>query len=236
MDKPDRKGEESFNHVIVECAGNAGDTAKDKLADDGVVHFIEVELVVNDFINAAAVRFVESALDFCPRACVKHPSDNECNDCNANGHKREPFSMVELDELRNIQLSRYKELFENSLAEDAAQKCRNRKNYNRECHREIFMHMACLDAFVTWSAMERKEEQTEHVECRETARKERKPKDNVMVPLECGENDFVLGEESGERRNARNRENRNERACVSEFHLLAETAHCIEIVRADLMD
>ena len=57
-----------------------------------------------------------------------------------------------------------------------------------------------------------------------------------MVPLECGENDFVLGEESRERRNARNCENRNERTSVSELHLLAETAHGIEIVCTDLMN
>ena len=71
VDKPNRKGEKSFNHVIVECAGNAGDTAKDKLADDGVVHFVKVELVVNDFVDTAAVGFVEGAFHFCPRACVK---------------------------------------------------------------------------------------------------------------------------------------------------------------------
>ena len=236
MDKPDRKGEESFNHVIVECAGDTCDTAKDKLADDGVVHFIKVELVVNDFVDAAAVGFVEGALDFSPGACVKHPGNHESDKGNANGDKREPISMVELDELRNIQLARNKELFKNTLAEDTAQKCGNRKDGNRECHREIFMHMACLDTFVTRSAMERKEEQTEHVECREAAREERKPEDDVMMSLECGENDFVLGEESGEWRNARNRENRNERASVSELHLLAETAHRIEIVRADLMN
>ena len=227
MDKPNRKGEKSFNHVIVECAGNAGDTAKDELADNGVVHFIEVELVVNDFVDAAAVGFVKGALDFCPRTCVKHPGNHECDNGNADGDKREPFSMVELDELRNIQLARNKELFEKRLGGETACKCGNCKDGYRECHCEIFVHMACLDAFVTRCAMECKEEQTEHVECRKSAREEGKPKDDVMMPLECGEDDFVLGEESGERRNARNRENRNERASVSELHLLAETAHRI---------
>ena len=236
MDKPNRKGEKSFNHVIVECAGNAGDTAKDELADNGVVHFIEVELVINDFVNATAICFVKGALDFCPRTCVKHPGNHECDNGNADGDKREPFSMVELDELRNIQLARNKELFKKRLGGETTCKCGNCKDGYREGHCEIFVHMASLDAFVTRGAMECKEEQTEHVERREAAREECKPKDNVMVPLECGENDFVLGEESGERRNARNRENRNECAGVSELHLLAETAHRIEIVRADLMN
>ena len=144
--------------------------------------------------------------------------------------------MVKPDKLRKVHLARNKELFEKRLGGETACKCGNRKNCNRESHREIFVHMACLDAFVTRSAMERQEEQTEHVERRETAREESKPEDDIMLPLEGGENDFVLGEESGERRNARNCENRNERASVSELHLLAETAHCIEIVRADLMD
>ena len=80
--------------------------------------------------------------------------------------------MVELDELRNVQLARNKELFKKRLGGETTCKCGNRKNCNRECHCEIFVHMACLDAFVTRFAMERQEEQTEHVECRETAREE----------------------------------------------------------------
>ena len=81
--------------------------------------------------------------------------------------------MFELDELRNVHLARNKEFFEKSFAEDAAQKCGYRKNRNRERHREIFVYVTCLDAFMARFPVESEEEQTEHVERREAACEER---------------------------------------------------------------
>ena len=47
-----------------------------------------------------------------------------------------------------------KELFEKGLGGKSACKCGNCKDGYWECHREIFVHMARLDAFVTRSAVE----------------------------------------------------------------------------------
>ena len=236
VDKPYRKCKQTFDNVIVESSCYASDTAKNELTDNRVVHFVKVELVVNNLVYTTAVCFVESTSNFCPLACVEQPRNYESDNGDADSDKREPFGVFELDELRNVHLARNKEFFEKSFAENAAQKCRNCKNRNRERHCEIFVHVSCLDAFMARLPVESEEEQTEHVERREAAREERKSKDDVMLPLECGENDFVLGEESGERRNARNRENGNQRASVCELHLFAESAHRVEVVRADLMD
>jgi len=236
VDKPYRKCKQTFDNVIVESSCYASDTAKNELTDNRVVHFVKVELVVNNLVYTTAVCFVESALNLGPRACVKQPSNDEGDNGNAYCDKREPFGVFELHQLRNIQLSWHKEILENSFAEDTAQKRRNCKNHNRERHGEIFVNVPGLDAFVTRFPVEGEEEQAEHVERREAAREECETEYHIMLSLECGEDDFVFREESGERRNARNRKNRNECANVSELHLFAEPAHGIEIVRADLMD
>ena len=57
-----------------------------------------------------------------------------------------------------------------------------------------------------------------------------------MMPLEGRQDNFVLGEESGERRNARDGEHADKAAPVGERHLLAESAHGVQVVRVYLVN
>ena len=57
-----------------------------------------------------------------------------------------------------------------------------------------------------------------------------------MMALEGGQDDFVLREESGERRNACNSEYANEAAPIGQRHFLAKSAHGVQIVRMHLVN
>ena len=170
MDKPDAEREDTFNNVVLNKACYAGDTANHELANYGVVHFVEVELVINHFVNRAAVGGVEGAFDFCLRACIEEPGNQQRDGSDSYGHIRNPFGVGEHHELRHAKPTRHKVLFEEALAQDTAQQGGYGKNHNRKRHEEVFVHMAFGNRFAARSAMEGEEEQTEHVEGGKAAR------------------------------------------------------------------
>ena len=185
MDEPDAEGEESLDDVVVECAGHACDTAEDELTDDRVVHLVEIELVVDDLVEAGAVGRIERALYLRLRACVEEPGEQERHYGHADRGEGNPVRFCEPHELRNVQAARHEELLEKALAEEAAEERRHGKDDNRERHGEVFVDMTGLDALVAGSAVEGEEEQAEHVERGETASEERKAEYHVVVALEC---------------------------------------------------
>ena len=144
--------------------------------------------------------------------------------------------MGEHHELRHAKLARNKVMLENALAQDTAQECGNGKNHDRERHEEVFMDVPFGNGLAAGCPVEGEEEQAEHVEGRKAAGEEGETEYDVVLPLECREDNFVLREESGERRDARNGENANQGAPVGERHLFAESTHGVQVVRMHLVN
>ena len=127
-------------------------------------------------------------------------------------------------------------MFEEALGDVTAQETRDGEHDDGERHGEVFLDAVAAHEIAAGIPVECEEEHAEHVERGEAAREESEAKDDVVVPLECGEDDFVLREEAGERRNSRNREHADEATPVSEGHLAPEPAHLFEVVRVDHVD
>ena len=234
--EPDRKGEESFDNVVLDKAGRGGHTSENELPNHGVVDFVEVELVVDDLVDWTAVDVVQRSGDVGFRPPVHKPGEGKGHHRNGHGYHGNPACVGKFYQGGNVEFSDHEELLENALAQKTAQECRHGKDHDGKRHGKVFVDMSRLDAFVTGRPVEGQEEEPEHVEGGKPAGQEGKAEHHVVVALECRQNDFILGEESGEGRNAGNGQDRNEAAPVGPGHFLAEAAHGVQVVGMDLMD